>query len=268
MKCIDVQSKLAFYADGYSDESESNRIKAHLDVCPLCRQHYAELLEVHGGLQHLRRPEISAALRNTIKQTVHSELQNPQTAWMPFSPDVREWLLMRFMPYAVGAFASLVIGTTFLTLLYSGALSPTRVPMSSDSSMMVAGNRSPLEDYDVVISPSDYARSRLDFASESPSINPQGTLIAMTTSLAHSGRKGDEVVVVADVYGNGSAQIAEVVEPSRNRHAVDELARALDTESASAPFVPATMENRPDNVRVVLKVQTVDVKTDLKRRRL
>jgi len=268
MKCNDLQSNLALYADSLADHAESSTVKAHLDICPLCRERFAEFREIRVGLQHMRRPEISATLRNSIKQNIVAETQ--RSAWMPFAPDIREWLLMRVMPYGVGVLASVVIGVTFLTMLFSGMLKPPTVQMSKsgDLSMLLASNRDPFTDYDIVISPSEYAQTRLAFANESPSINPQGALIAMTTSLARSGKKDDEVVVVADIYGNGSAQIAEVVEPSRDRRAIGQLEKALDTVSAYAAFVPTTMENRPESVRVVLKFQTVDVKTDLKRRRL
>lgn len=266
MKCIELQSNLALYADGLTDEAESTAVKAHLYACPICRQHYSEFREIRVGLQQLRRPEISIALKNTIKQNVRAERQ--KTAWL--APDIREWLLMRVMPYGVGVLASVMIGVTFLTALFSGIFNPQTVPMAmhNASSVMLASNRNPLADYDIVISPSDYAQTRLAFANESPSINPQGALIAMTSSLARSGKKDDEVVVVADIYGNGSAEIAEVVEPSRNSRAVAQIEKAFYTASADAPFVPASMENRPESVRVVLKFQTVDVKTDLKRHKL
>lgn len=73
--------------------------------------------------------------------------------------------------------------------------------------------------------------------------------------------KDDEVVVVADVFGNGLAQIAEVVEPSRNRQAVDALQKALDSDPAYAPFVSSNLDKRSENVRVVLKFQSVNVST-------
>ncbi len=268
MICSDIQLSLPLYADSFADDAESSTVKSHLDICPLCREHYAEFREIIMGLHRMRRPEISVYLRNTIKQNIFAETQ--RSAWLPFAPDIRQWLVMRVMPYAVGVLASVTIGITFLTILFSGMLNPQPVPMAmhSSSSMMLASNRNPLADYDIVISPSDYAQTRLAFASESPSINPQGALIAMTRSLARSGKKNDEVVVVADIYGNGSAEIAEVVEPSHNSRAVAQLERAFDTVSTKAAFVPASMENRPESVRVVLKFQTVDVKTDLKRRRL
>jgi hypothetical protein len=77
--------------------------------------------------------------------------------------------------------------------------------------------------------------------------------------LVRGGTKNDEMVVVADVFSNGLAQIAEVVEPSRDRRAVGELEKALDSDPAYAPFVPADLENRPESVRVVLKFQSVNV---------
>ena len=129
---------------------------------------------------------------------------------------------------------------------------------------MLASNHNPFKNADD-ISTVDFVRSRLGFASESPSINPQGALIALTRSLVRGGMKDDEVVVVADVFGNGLAQIAEVVEPSRDRRAVGELEKALDSNRGNTPFVPSSMENRPDSVRVVLKFQSVDVSTALKR---
>jgi hypothetical protein len=268
MKCADLQSNLALYADSLTDEAGSGSVKAHLNICPICRQHYSEYREIRAGLQQLHRPEISAALRNSIKQNINAETQ--RSAWLPLEPEIREWLFMRVMPYGVGVLASVMIGMTFLTILFSGMLQRQAVPMAMQraSSTMLVGAQNSLSEYDIVISPSDYAQTRLEFASESPSINPQGALIAMTRSLARSGKKDDEVVVVADIYGNGSAEIAEVVEPSNNSRAVGQLEKALYTASAASAFVPTTMENRPESVRVVLKFQTVDVKTDLKRQKL
>ncbi|MFN0278328.1 MAG: anti-sigma factor family protein, partial [Pyrinomonadaceae bacterium] len=225
MICSDIQSSLPLYADGFED----NKIKAHLEACPLCRQQYSEFRDLRIGLQKMRRPEISVALRNTIKLNVQTETQ--RSAWPPLAPDIREWLMMRLMPYGVGVLASVAIGVTFLTALFSGAFNPPTSPiaMRSDQSMMLASNRNSLADYEILISPSEYAQTRLAFANESPSINPQGALIAMTRSLAGSVKKNDEFVVVADVYSNGSAQIAEVVEPSSNSRAVAQLEKALYT---------------------------------------
>ena len=268
MKCS--ESNLSLYVDGVLDDSETASIQQHLEACPLCRQKYSEYREISSNLRQMGRPEISIALKNSIKQNVCAETRDSQTTWLPFSPDVREWLQMRVMPYGVGVFASFLIGVTFLTMMFSRMLQPD-VPMArgGDTSVMLAGNRNPYGGFDPAeISPVDYAQTRLGFASESPSINPRGALIALTKSLVRGGMKDDEVVVVAEVFGNGLARIDEVVEPSRDRQAVSELEKALDSDPAYAPFVPNTMENRPESVRVVLKFQSVDVSTTLKRRKL
>jgi hypothetical protein len=71
--------------------------------------------------------------------------------------------------------------------------------------------------------------------------------------------RDDEVTVVADIFGNGLATISEVVEPSRDTKAVEELQEALQTDPSVAPFVPANMDHRSETVRVVLKIQNVNV---------
>jgi hypothetical protein len=104
-------------------------------------------------------------------------------------------------------------------------------------------------------------------AGESPSVNPQGALVALTRSLVRGEMKDDEVTVVADVFGNGLAHIAEVVEPSHDRNAVAELQKALQSDPAFAPFVSADLDQRSDPVRVVLKIQNVNVSTKLPARK-
>ena len=264
MKCSDLQFNLSLYADGMLGESDAETISNHLDHCPLCRQVYSEMREIRANLRQMRRPEIPIKAVESIKAAVHRETRAGHL--VPVSPGMRDWLQLRLMPYSVGAVASVVIGLSFLSLLFSGSLRNgpfSDAAANGDPAVLLASNRHTYND-DVSQSPilqSDYARERLAFASESPSINPQGALIALTRSLVHGGMKNDEMVVVADVFSNGLAQIAEVVEPSRDRRAVGELEKALDSDPSYAPFVPATLENRPDSVRVVLKFQSVNVST-------
>ncbi|MFN2411882.1 MAG: hypothetical protein ABR535_02345 [Pyrinomonadaceae bacterium] len=106
---------------------------------------------------------------------------------------------------------------------------------------------------------SEYAVARRDVAYESPSLNPEGSLIWLTQSLVDGDIAYDEVVVVADIYENGSAKIAEVVEPAGNRGTAQAIERALETDLAYAPFVPAYIDNRPETMRVVLRLQSIDV---------
>jgi hypothetical protein len=261
MNCTELRSDLMLYVDNILSDGDSSRVRSHLDECPVCRQVLTETQQIRSGLNRMGRPELKAALRTQLKASVSAELRSRRTRLIPVPVDVREWLMTRLMPLGVGVMASLVMGIGFLSLMLSTSrTTPNVAGTNNRDSILPASNRDPLHDGDS-LSAYDYAQTRLDISSESPSINPQGALIALTRSLVRGGMKDDEVVVVADVFGNGLAQIAEVVEPSRDRRAVAELQKALASDPAYSPFVAANLDNRSDNVRVVLKFQSVNVPT-------
>ena len=66
----------------------------------------------------------------------------------------------------------------------------------------------------------------------------------------------DDMIVVTDVFSNGAAALAEVVQPPRDRRMLDDFESALRQNAA---FVPAALDRRPDTMRVVFAVQKVDV---------
>jgi len=264
MKCSDLQDNLAIYADGYLGEVETSALNGHLTACPVCRERLAEYREIGSALRSMARPTISIAGKEYVRRAVVDEARASRRSWLPFTPDIREFIQMRLVPYSIGTVASVTICVGFLGLIFSGLLRNGQTPAKEPA--MLAANHNPYVPAGD-ISPADLVRSRFGFADESPSINPQGALVALTRSFVRAGMKSnDEVVVVADVYSDGVAQIAEVVEPSRDRRAVGELERALDSGPDNAPFVPASLEDRPENVRVVLKFQSVDVHATAKRK--
>lgn len=265
MKCSSLQFDLAFYADGDLPESSAAAVREHLQACPVCRQTYAETVEMRNALRRMRRPEIPVALYRSIKDSTIGERRKIADSWFIFPAEAREWVQMQLLPYGVGVLATVLVGFSFLAMLFSNLIDYGQRP-TSDS--LLASNRNPFDNRKTgSLSPEEYAQTRLAFAGESPSVNPNGALIALTKTLIRGDMKDDEVVVVADVFGNGLAQIAEVVEPSRDQRAVEELAKALATDPAYAPFVPTTFENRPENMRVVLRFQSVNVSMNQKRRR-
>ena len=269
MKCSDLQNNLPLYGD----DQAADEMAQHLLECPLCRQSNADFSQMRVGLRKLPRPEMPVALSAAIKRNVRNEITTTQNTWLPISADIRDWLQMRVMPYGVGVFASVLIGITFLTMLFSGVdhsvpYSMAEATTYGDGSVLLESRKDPFDDILTGdISPAAVARSRTGLGNESPSVNPKGALIALTRSLIRGGMKDDEVVVVADVFGSGLAQIAEVVEPSRDRKAVSELQKALESDPEYAAFIPSDMEHRADSVRVILKLQSVDVKTNISPRK-
>ena len=64
------------------------------------------------------------------------------------------------------------------------------------------------------------------------------------------------MIVVTDVFSDGSASLAEVVQPPRDKRMLDEFESALRQNAA---FVRASLDGRPDTMRIVFSVQKVDV---------
>ena len=55
------------------------------------------------------------------------------------------------------------------------------------------------------------------------------------------------------------------VAPAQSASLTPELQKALDSDPAYAPFVPANLDKRSESVRVILRFQSVDVNTRRKR---
>lgn len=265
MRCSEVKSDLPLYSDDILTAEERSRLEAHLDTCPLCRQSLSEYQSIKNGLRSLARPALSAELLANLRGTIAMQFR---PAYGPtfrlLSEGRKSWFDAWFVPSTVGTFGSLILGMFLLWAILSSARDPgefvamNTAPPARNSIMLARDTTDLLE-----ISPSEYASSRLSISGESPSINPQGALVALTKSLVRGEMHDDEVVVVADVFGNGLARIAEVVEPTRDSRAVERLQKALESDPAYAPFVPASFDGRSDKMRVVLKFQNVDVKTSL-----
>ncbi len=268
MKCENLQLNLSVYLDDILKSEERAAIDEHLPRCPLCRQKLADFQAIRMDLRGLPRPELSNNLLVAMQSRVAKEVQSTQPSI--FTESFNRWLQMRLMPYSVGTALSLLLGVTLLWTLLSAAHSTDQSELVKyqpikQSTIMLGNSNSSTKSNEFELSASDFAAARLSVSGDSPSINPQGALVALTKSFVRGKMKDDEVVVVADVFGNGLAQIAEVIEPSRDRRAVSELQEALKNDPDYAPpFVPANLDGRSDTVRVVLRIQRVDVQTHTK----
>ncbi len=269
MKCENLQLNISVYFDDILTDGERAAVDEHLVRCPLCRQKLADFQMLRRDLRVLARPEVSNDLMMSVRNRVAQQVKSNQPSY--FTEDFRRWLQMRLMPYTVGTAASLVIGFTLLWMLLSNANNArefelAKITPNSKTTTMLTNSNSQFSTNDFELSAADFAAARISVSGNSPSVNPQGALIALTKSIMRGKMKDDEVVVVADVFGDGLAQIAEVVEPSKDINAVRELEKALKTNPDYAPpFVPANLDQRSNTVRVVLRIQKVNVDTHLKK---
>jgi hypothetical protein len=268
MKCSEVKFNLSLYSDEILSADERGELDAHLDTCPLCRQDLSEYQSVRNGLRSLSRPTLASDILANLRSTIAAQLR--PAAYGPafrLIEDRRSWFEAWMMPSAVGTVASIVVGVFMLWAILFTARNPSEFASAakpSGTSIMLARNNAVLGPDSIDLSPSEYADSRLAVAGESPSINPQGALIALTRSFVRGKMNDEEVVVVAEVFGNGLARITEVVEPTNDSRAIEQLERALDSDPTYAPFVPASYDKRSETTRVILKIQNVNVRTSLK----
>ena len=267
MKCSEVKTNLPLYSDDILTFAERAELDSHLDTCPLCRQSVSEFQTIKNALRSLSRPRFSEDALATLRSMISADLK-PSFAGPTFRlvDERRNWLETWMFPSAAGTFASLVFGVFMLWAILSTAREPAEFVADSSPgprSSTVLAKRAPLGPDALDLSPSEYASTRLAFAGESPSLNPHGALVALTRSLVRGEMGDEEVVVVADVFGNGLARITEVVEPPADDRAIQQLEKALESDPVYAPFVPASFDGRSENMRVILKIQNVNVKTSL-----
>jgi hypothetical protein len=259
-KCEELQFNLPWYFDGGLSQDERSAIDAHLPECPLCRQKLSEFEDLSAGFKSISAIDVPDDLIDAIRVSVRANLAPTSLAGSPVFGLIdrrRRWTDIWLVPSMVGTAATLVIGIALLSFVVSS--SP--VPLTAFEASRRSGFDTPIFLANTDLSPENYAGTRLAIANESPSVNPRGALVALTKSLVRGEMRDDEVVVVADVFGNGLASIAEVVEPSHDQRAIEELQKALQSDPAFAPFVPANMDQRSENIRVILKIQNVNVNT-------
>lgn len=265
MKCAEFENLLALNADGASPEADGS-LSLHLDGCPLCRQKKDDYAEIRLQLRRLVAPKYPTAARNELRNALRAEIGREILPKTRLSGYFTAWLQMRLVPYSIGVAVSVVVGFGLLTTMFNGHLQRSDIPAARSGDgppVILASNRRSSGD-GFSLTAADVVSSRMQFAQVSPSVNPEGALIALTKSLVRGEMKDEEVVVVADVFSNGLATISEVVESPKDKRIVEDLEKALANDPNYAPFVPTVIEHRPEYMQIVLKIQNVNVPTGLK----
>jgi hypothetical protein len=190
----------------------------------------------------------------TIEAAARRQAPNPSLSYR-----IARFLEPRLMPYTVGSFASVIMFTLMFAALRPHFVALREAALQSNG-VIVLRTTDPIYDLYKPVSPEDFAASRAPFAEESPSLNPGGALAALTRAYAHphtnSNGEADDMIVVTNVFSNGAASLADVVQAPKDRRMLDEFESALRQDAA---FVPASLDRRPDTMRVVFAVQKVDV---------
>lgn len=266
MTCEESQQAFSPYVDGALTAEARVLFDEHLLQCPVCRAQVAEVRSVVRGLSMLARPLAPTDLADSIssKLSIEAAARKQKQSPLPLRERAVQWLEFRLMPYTVGTFASIILFFVMfsalrlsLVTMHDWELAARHSDTISYQLLYVQDGRDKGYDLTKPVSPLDYAAGREPYAIESPSLNPRGALAALTRSNMHSNSEADDMVVVADVFSDGSASLADVVHPPRDKRMLDEFQNALRQDAA---FVPASYDRRPQTMRVVFVVQKVDVR--------
>jgi hypothetical protein len=219
-----------------------------------------ELRALSRGLRQLSRPNVPVDLASSISSALQIEAAaRRQTPSRSFKERMALWAEPRLMPYGVGAMASLLLFVSMFVALRPHFEALQRVARESNAVLAMSSTGF---DLNRPVTPEDFSADRAPFAEQSPSLDPKGALAVLTSSYAQphaaaAPQDVDDMIVVADVFSNGSASLAGVVQAPRNRQMLTDFEVAL---RQSAAFVPASLDRRPGTMRVVFSVQKVDVR--------
>jgi len=265
MLCEETKPLFSLYVDDAVTLPVRAALDEHLGLCPVCRSNLAELRLLKQNLRSLARPLPPMDLAESITEALAIEAAARRLLpRRPFSFRISHWLQPKLMPYTVGSFASVILFVTMFAALrpHFVALHEAALQNTASNNIIVLRQPGYVLDISQPVNSADYAASRAPFAEQSPSLNPRGALAALTQSYAHPQHPGsyddaDDMMVVADVFSNGSASLAGVVQAPRDRRMLADFESALRRDAA---FVPASFDRRPDTMRVVFSVQKVDVR--------
>ncbi len=259
MLCEETRQSLSLYIDDALSLPARVAIDEHLNLCPVCRAEVADLRSLTRAFGMLSRPSAPADLAASISDALLIEAAARRQA-----PDrsigyrVARFLEPRLMPYTVGSFASVILFALMFVALRPHFVALREASMHN-SGVLVLNTTGPRYDLNRPVTPEDFAASRAPFAEQSPSLNPGGALAALTREYTHPHQyyqDADDMIVVADVFSNGAASLADVVQAPKDRRMLADFESALRQDAA---FVPASLDRRPDTMRVVFAVQKVDV---------
>lgn len=266
MNCESIQFNLPLYLDNEISLVEKSSIDSHLKQCPLCREKLADFRELQSSFQSFAKPRLPLEFKNSLKVSIASELDQLNQKQLRTN-DFFEFFKIRLMPYGIGIAVSCLFFAIFLNSLLNMGSSGNVAKVASKPAVSVSMLELPTpaierpvdtKDFEAITS-EVFAERRVGVSKQSPSLNPSGSLVNLASNLASENINEDEIVLIADVDSSGNASISSFISPPKNQSTTSMLKTALEDNKSSSPFVPANLDNRSENVQIVLLLNQVDV---------
>ncbi len=259
LSCDEIQRTISSYIDDALALPVRAACERHLEQCPLCRAQVAEARLLTRRLSSLKRPVAPPDLASSISDALAIEAGALRRApRVSLDVHLARWLRPRLMPYTIGTFASLILFFSLFSALRPHLVALHEAEMASRDAALYRVFVPRNGEFDITqpVSSESLSRSRAPFAVQSPSLNPRGALAALALSKSRGPLGDDDMVVVTDVFSDGHASLAGVVQAPRDPRMLVDFQVALREGPA---FVPASFDRRPQTMRVVFVVQKVSV---------
>src|SRR5436190_18475730 len=99
MNCDDLQPLLSLYVDDGLSAEERVGCYQHLEICPVCRAHVAELRTLRSRLAMLSRPAVPADLVASINAAVAAEAADQRARRnAPLMEIINDWAMKWLHP--------------------------------------------------------------------------------------------------------------------------------------------------------------------------
>src|SRR5260370_10911313 len=217
MSCEDIQESLSLYCDDGLAPDARALCYQHLEVCPVCRAHLAELRSIRQSLAMLPRPSVPADLAPAINHSLIAEAAARDVRRHVTCADVISELLWPLVTrYAFSSVASLLLFASVFLALRPQLIALNEAVRTFDSALTIIDSIDPIDPafrYDInrPISPESYSALRAPFNAESPRLNPSGALASLGSSSVNppNGRRGNghPMLDVADALSHGAASL-------------------------------------------------------------
>src|SRR6266436_5589234 len=219
MSCDDIQQSLSLYVDDGLTADERLTVYQHLEVCPVCRARVGELRNLRSSLAMLSTPlppaDLIPAINTALAARVAEQRERRNATAMDAINDwALKWLQPRPMRYAFSSLASIIIFSAVFAALRPHMIALREATLAfGQVQLTTVPNDFVVTEYDMYditkpISPESYAALRTPYNTESPSLNPGGALAMLSwepRELHESAQGQDDMMIVADVFTNGSA---------------------------------------------------------------
>jgi hypothetical protein len=254
MRCETFESIASAYVDQELTAHEAQESRAHLAICPLCRNYLQELQETSLFFKAARTPEVPRELHGYVMTAIERRASGD----LNLAQQISEWLLRlnpRPFSYATGVVVSVLLFAVTLSGFKPIPVSDEERKLTNTAVLLALPPPPP-----VISSGTEFSAynpgstaSAYDETYEMPQMN--SVSMVSFSHLAYQ-KPGDESMrVLLKVETDGHAEVVDVLDDPKDPMVVEQLWWNL----MNPTFKPATINGQPVATQMIMFVEKMDV---------